>query len=383
MHKLCHKAGGMEKVSEQPASPIEDEQPQAVSRLSSLLAEIALKDLRDVGGGLLAIAAALVVVAIMIAAAGIDPLAAYGALLEGSVGSVNGISETLVRATPLILIGLGIAIAFRGGMWNIGGEGQFYLGALGAVLVGVYLPPMPAPLHILLALLCGFAFGGLWAAIPGYLRVKRGANEIVVTIMMNYLATFLISFLVAGPLRDNSRVIPVPQTAPIASSAVLPRLIPQTRAHAGLIVAIIAAVIVWFVLERTALGYSIKATGENPDAASYGGINVAVAGTLAMGLSGGLAGLAGMGEVAGVHRYLLEGISPGYGYLAIAVALFGGLNPLGVVLSALFFGALMVGADAMQRAVGVPVATIYLLQGLVVIFVLARQVLVRRRRTPV
>lgn len=370
----------MDEVSGQAASSTPQEQPKAMSQLPRLVVELAVRDLRDVGGGLLAIAAALAVVAVMIAAAGLDPLAAYKALLAGSVGSVNGVSETLVRATPLILIGLGIAVAFRGGMWNIGGEGQFYLGALGAALVGIYLPPMPAALHVLLALLSGFVLGGLWAAIPGYLRVKRGANEIVVTIMMNYLAAFLISFLVAGPMKDNTRLIPVPQTVPIADSAVLPRLIPQTRAHAGFIVAVVAAAVVWFVLERTALGFSIKATGENPDAASYGGINIAMTGTLAMILSGGLAGIAGMSEVAGVHRYLLEGISPGYGYLAIAVALFGGLNPPGVVLSALFFGALMVGADAMQRAVGVPVATIYLLQGLVVIFVLARQVLLRRRR---
>lgn len=374
----------MSEVSEHslPSTPTSGkEQASFTSRLMRLVLQLAIKDLRDLVTGLLAILVAMVVVGIMIAAAGLNPLSAYRALLEGSIGSINGISETLVRATPLILIGLGIAVAFRGGMWNIGGEGQFYLGALGATLVGIYLPPMPAVLHILLALLSGFICGGLWAAVPGYLRVKRGANEIVITIMMNYLAAFLISFLVAGPMRDNTRLIPVPQTVRIADTAVLPRLIPQTRAHAGFIIAIVAAVLIWFLLERTVIGYSIKATGENPRAASYGGINIALAGTLAMVLSGGLAGLAGMSEVTGVHRYLLEGISPGYGYLAIAVALFGGLHPLGVVLSALFFGALMVGADAMQRAVGVPVATIYLLQGLVVIFVLARQVLLRRRRT--
>ncbi len=353
---------------------------KGLSRLPRLLLSVVAGYLRELGVGLLAILAAMVVVGFMIAAAGLDTLRAYRALLEGSVGSINGISETLVRATPLILIGLGIAVAFRGGMWNIGGEGQFYLGALGAALVGIYLPPMSPVVHVLLALLSGFTCGGLWAAIAGYLRARRGANEIVVTIMMNYLAAFLISFLVSGPLRDNSRLIPVPQTPRIVDSAVLPRLIPQTRIHAGFLIAIVAAVAVWFLLERTTVGYSIKATGENPEAARYGGINVPLISTLAMVLSGGLAGIAGMSEVTGVHRYLLEGISPGYGYLAIAVALFGGLSPLGVILSALFFGALMVGAEAMQRAVGVPVATIYLLQGLVVIFVLARQVLLRRRR---
>ena len=336
--------------------------------------------LRELGLGLVAIVFSFLVVAVLMVAVGVNPIAAYGALVRGSLGSLNGIGETLVRTTPLLLIGLGISIAFRGGMWNIGAEGQLLLGAIGATLAGLYLPEMPQIIHLPLLMLAGIAFGALWGAIPGYLRSKWGANEIVITIMMNYLAIFLLSYLVNGPMKDMNRVPPQPQTANLPPSALLPRLLPPTRTHAGIVIALVTTMIVWFILERTVLGYEIKAAGSNPIAAKQGGIRTVFTGTVAMLLSGGLAGLAGMSEIAGIHRRLLEGISPGYGYLAIAVALFGGLNPVGVLLSSLFFGALVVGADSMGRAVGVPVATVYLLQGLVLIFVLGRRILGLRRQ---
>ncbi|OGO31485.1 MAG: hypothetical protein A2136_10220 [Chloroflexi bacterium RBG_16_54_11] len=338
-------------------------------------------DLKELGFGLLSIITALSIVAIIISIAGINPIEAYQALIKGSFGSINGISETFVKATPLIFLGLGITIAFRGGMWNIGGDGQLLLGALGATVIGVYLPSMPPVLHIALSLVGGFIFGALWAAMPGFFKMRRGTNEIVITIMLNYLATFLIAYLVSGPMKDTTQLIPVPQSREIVESAVLPRLIPLTRIHSGFLIALAAVGVVWFILERTVLGYEIKAVGVNTDAARYGGINIFNTGFVVMLLSGGFAGMAGMSEISGVHHYLLDGISPGYGYLAIAVALFGGLNPIGVVFSALFFGALNVGAESMQRAVGVPTATIYLLEGLVVIFVLARHILKRRRRS--
>ncbi|MGD0613164.1 MAG: ABC transporter permease [Anaerolineales bacterium] len=360
---------------------VEASNPPLKKWTSYIVDSLVVRDIKELGSGLLALIVALLVMAVMISAAKINPLEAYLALVKGSLGSLNGISETLVRATPLIFIGLGIAIAFRGGMWNIGGDGQLYLGALGATIVGVYLPPMPPVIHITIELLSGFIFGALWAAIPAYLKMRRGTNEIVVTIMLNYIAEFLISYLVAGPMKDNTRLIPVPESRQIAASAVLPIFIPHTQIHAGFLIAIAAAFVVWLIIERTVLGYEIKAGGENAEAARYGGINVLRMGFVAMVISGGLAGIAGMSEVAGVHYYLMDGITPGYGFLAIAVALFAGLNPLGVVLSALFFGALMVGAESMQSAVGVPVATIYLLEGLVIIFVLARRVLSRHRRS--
>jgi simple sugar transport system permease protein len=329
---------------------------------------------------IVAVFAALLLVAVLIGLTGTNPILAYAALVQQSFGSVNGLAETLVRATPLALIGLGISVAFRAGLWNIGAEGQLYLGALGATVVGLYLPPMPRALHLALAVAAGFGFGAVWAGIPGYLRAARGTNEIVTTIMMNYLATFLISFLVAGPMKDTGRLIPVPQTPALMDSALLPRLVAGTRVHAGVFLALVGAVACWFLLDRTVLGYEIQAIGADASAARYGGINVPLIGTAAMVLSGGFAGLSGVSEVAGVHLRLLEGISPGYGYLAIAVALLGRLSPVGVIVSSVFFGALLVGAESMRRVAGVPVGTIYLLEGLVVLFVLAQRALRRRRR---
>ena len=231
-----------------------------------------------------------------------------------------------------------------------------------------------------MVIIAGFLFGGLWGAIPGYLRGRLRANEIVITIMLNYVALFLISYLVSGPLRDTGKLVAQPQTAAIAVSAFLPRIIPGTRAHAGILLAVVAAAATWFLMSRTTLGYNIRGAGSNPVAAAYGGINAVSTATLTMFLSGGLAGLAGMSEVSGIHHLLLEGISSGYGYLGVAVALLGGLNPWGVLASALFFGSLTVGAEAMQRAVGVPVAMVYLCQGLVVLFVLAQRALQDRSK---
>jgi ABC-type uncharacterized transport system permease subunit len=351
-------------------------------RSRSLWRRLAVGPLRDLSAGLLAILAALAIVAILIALMGIHPLKAYASLLQGSLGSRDGIGETLVRTTPLLLVGLGIAIAFRGGIWNIGAEGQIYMGALGATAAGLYLRQLPAAVHLPLVMLTGFVFGGLWAAVAGYMKGKLKANEIVITIMMNYLALFLVSYLVSGPMRDPNRTVAQAQTAQLAQSALFPRLMPGSRAHAGVFLALLAVGLTWFLLHRTTLGYNIKAVGASPLVAAYGGIASVSTITIAMFLSGGLAGLAGMGEVSGVHHYLLEGISPGYGYLGIAVALLGGLEPLGILLSALFFGALTVGAETMQRTVGVPVAMVYFTQGLVVLFVLARRAFQSRATGP-
>jgi len=341
---------------------------------------LAIKWLRAAGVALLAIAAAFLAASILIAILGINPIRAFGAFIQGSLGTRNGMAETLVRATPLALAGLGVAVAFRAGVWNIGAEGQIFLGALGATLVGLYLPPLPRPVHLLLVGLGGFAGGALWGGIAGFLKARFQANEIIVTIMMNYLGILLVGFLVTGPMKDASGLAPQPQTVPLIASALLPKLIPATRAHIGTLFAIAAAGVVWFMMKRTSLGYELRSSGANPDAARHVGIDVKRAVVVAMLISGGLAGLAGANEVSGVQHYLTQDISSGYGYLSIAVALFGGLEPLGILFSSLFFGAVLVGSEAMQRGLSVPIYLVYIIEGLVIISMLLRQ-LARRRST--
>jgi simple sugar transport system permease protein len=326
-----------------------------------------------------AVALALLLVGGLIAVMNVSPLQAYEAMWRGAFGTRNGLAETMVRTTPLLLAGLGVVIAFRCGLWNIGAEGQLYAGALGATLAGVYLPPLPPVIHLPLVMLAGFVFGALYGALPGVMRAYRGANEIVTTIMLNYLAIFAVSFLVNGPLRDSNQLLPQPQSFAMAVTARLPKILAGTRANAGIFIALIAAVVVYILLWKTVPGFRIRIVGQNPTAARFGGINVKRYIVLAMALSGGMAGLAGMAEVAGVRGYLIPNLSLNYGYTAIAVALLGGLHPVGVVLSSLFFASLAVGADGLQRSVGVPTATVLIIQGLVLIFVLGRQVLVGRK----
>jgi simple sugar transport system permease protein len=322
-----------------------------------------------------AIALALILVGVLIAIMGVSPLKAYSAMWRGAFGTRNGVGEVLVRTTPLLLAGLAVVVAFRCGIWNIGAEGQLYFGALGATLAGVFLPPMPALLHVLLVGLAGFAFGAFYGAIPGAARAYRGANEIVSTIMLNYIAIYFISFLVTGPLRDANQLLPQPQSFPVAETARLARILPGTRAHSGIFLALAAAVVVYLLLWKSVPGFRIRIVGQNPSAANFGGINVKHYIVLAMAISGGLAGLAGMVEVTGVRGYLIPDLSASYGYTAIAVALLGGLHPAGVTLAAFFFGALMVGADGLQRSVGVPTATVLIIEGLVLVFVIGRRAL--------
>jgi ABC-type uncharacterized transport system ATPase subunit/ABC-type uncharacterized transport system permease subunit len=326
-----------------------------------------------------AIALALILVGVLIAIMGVSPLKAYSAMWRGAFGTRNGLGEVLVRTTPLLLAGLAVTVAFRCGIWNIGAEGQLYFGALGATLAGVFLPPMPALLHVLLVLLAGFAFGAFYGAIPGAARAYRGANEIVSTIMLNYIAIYIVSFLVTGPLRDANQLLPQPQSFPVLETARLARILPGTRAHSGIFIALIAAVVVYVLLWKSVPGFRIRIVGQNPTAANFGGINVKRYIVLAMAISGGLAGLAGMVEVTGVRGYLIPDLSASYGYTAIAVALLGGLHPAGVTLAAFFFGALIVGADGLQRSVGVPTATVLIIQGLVLVFVIGRRALLAEK----
>jgi simple sugar transport system permease protein len=275
--------------------------------------------------------------------------------------------------TPLLLTGLAVLVAFRCGIWNIGAEGQLYIGALGAALAGILSDSLPTLIHLPLVMAAGFVFGAAYGALPGLMRAYRGANEIITTIMLNYVAIFIVSYLVTGPMRDPGLLLPQPQSPNIADAARLSRIISGTRAHSGIFIALVAAFVIFLLLWKTVTGYRIRAVGENSDAARFGGINVPRNIVLAMAISGGLAGLAGMVEVAGVRGYLIDNLSPGYGYTAIAVALLGGLHPAGVTLAAFFFAALLAGADGLQRSVGVPTATVLIIQGLVLVFVIGRR----------
>jgi general nucleoside transport system permease protein len=331
---------------------------------------------------LVAVLLALLVGAGLLAAMGANPVTAYGVLAQGALGNTNGIAQTLTKATPLLLVGLGICIAFRGGVINIGGEGQILVGAISASAVALALPELTGWLLMPLSLLGGARAGAIWGGVPGVLKARLNVNEILSTVMMNQIALQVMFLLLRGPMLDPEQIAAgtnIPQSAALPTQVWLARLVPRTQLHAGLFLAIALAVIVYLLLWRTTIGYRIRAVGLNQHAARYAGIPVRRYLALSMILSGSLAGLAGAVEVLGVHHRMLEGLSGGYGFTGIVAALFGKLHPLGAMPAAFFFGALLVGADRMQRAMQVPNALIIALQGLVVLFVVASDYFVRRR----
>jgi len=335
----------------------------------------------------LATLAALAIGAIMLLLLGVSPVQAYGAMLEGAFGSTNALAETLVKATPLLLVGLGICIAFRGNVINIGGEGQMIIGAILATLVGLNLTDWPGWVVITLALLGGFLGGAVWGAIPGILKAYFNVNEILSTIMMNAIAVQTMNFMLRGPMIDPSQAelaSKIPQTARLIDAFRLPRLVP-TRLHLGALIAVILAVLVYILLWRTTLGYRIRAVGQNPHASRYAGINVKQYVVLALLFSGAFAGLAGATQVFGVnYRMITDGSATGFtgsaGFNGIVAALFGQLHPIGTIPASIFFGALLVGANKMQRVVQVPSALIIALNGLVVVFVVASEIWRHRRQ---
>ncbi|MFN6571548.1 ABC transporter permease [Dendronalium sp. ChiSLP03b] len=316
---------------------------------------------------LIAVVSALLVGAILILLAGANPIAAYTTLFQESLSTYFGFGNTLTKMTPLLFTSLGVLVALRAGQFNIGGEGQIYLGALGSTLIGLYVQGLPALIHIPLTLLAGFIFGAVWGWIPGYLKAVRGVNEVITTLLLNYIAINLVSYLVQNPLKAPAA--PSPYSPLIAKSAQLPIILPQSLAHAGILLALIAAGILWVLLVRSPLGYQISAVGFNPIAARYAGISVERTIMLVMALAGGLAGLAGASEVMGLKYRLFEQVSPGYGFDAIAIAFLSRGSVFGVVLTSLFFAALRSGANVMQRSAGVPVTVVYAIQGLTVLFI--------------
>ena len=320
---------------------------------------------------------ALLVCAVPVMLSGANPWYAYSVMFAGAFGSLDGIADVVMRATPLLLTALGTTVAFKGGQWNIGGDGQIYFGALGATLTGLAFQGLPLWLHLPLAIAGGFLGGALWALPAALLKAGRGVSEIITTLMLNYIAVFFISYLVKGPLQGPSEFMP--QTATIPETARLPLLFEGFRLHGGTVVALLLVVAVYFLLQRTSLGYNFRAVGENPKASRYGGIKVSLVIILIMSISGGLSGLAGANEVLGYHYRLFDGISPGYGFTGIIVALLGRLNPFGVLASSVLFSGLIVGANEMQRVVGVPTAIAGIIQATIVLFVLGAEMLVDYR----
>ncbi len=296
--------------------------------------------------------AALLIAAIPIAFAGANPLAAYRYMVTGAFGSLFAFSETLTRTTPLILTGLAVAVAFRARLWNIGGEGQLYAGALAAVAVGTGAVDAPSWVMIPLVLVAGAIAGALFFLGPAVLKLKFGADEVVTTLLLNFVMLLFVQMMLEGPLKDPMS-LGWPQSAAITDAAALPALIPRMRVHAGLVVGLVAALAVWVLMKRTVWGMEIRAVGENAPAARYAGIPVSATVIRVALLSGALAGLAGVGEVAGLKGYLTSDLSPGFGYSGIVVAMLAGLSPLGVMAAALFIAAVFVGADSMSRGLGV------------------------------
>ena len=324
----------------------------------------------------LSILTAVVLGGIIIALVGGNPFAAYFGLLQGSFGSAKALSETAVWATPYIFAGLGVALAFKGGLFNIGAEGQLALGATTAALFGYALPgwlgfDLPAIIHLPLVVLVGAFAGAIWGGIVGYLKAYTGGHEVINTIMMNYIALNSISFLLNGPMKDPNPNNVIARTPEIAESARIAPIFDGLRVHWGFVLALLAAYLVWWTLNKTTLGFEIKTVGANPDAAKYAGINVKRILIVTMALSGMLAGLAGVIEVTGLNYRHELGFSIGYGFDAIAIALLGKSHPLGVVLAAILFGAMRNGATRMQFLTQLPVDLISVLQALILLFVAA------------
>lgn len=318
----------------------------------------------------------LLCVALVVGAAGASPTVVARALASGAFGSAYHASETLVQTVPLLLTGLGMALAFRCRLFNIGGEGQLLLGAIAATWAGTRLAP-PAALHLPLALLLGALAGAGWAGIAALLRIFRGVPEVLSTLLLNFVALQGVAWMVRGPLQEAAGDFPWSDKIAIPARLVL--LVPDTRLHAGAPLALLLAFVVWFYLRWTAGGFALRAVGAGPEAAEAAGISPARTQMTTFLLSGALCGLAGAIQICGVTYYLSDNYSPGYGYTAIAVALLANLSPPGVVPSALFFGALTAGSSAVQR-VGVAAVVVQILQAVLLLSLLGYGWARERRR---
>ena len=302
---------------------------------------------------IIAIFFSLFIASFLIILAGVNPIESYVQLAIGAFGSKNAMAETLARATPLILTGLAAAIAFRAKFWNIGAEGQLYFGALATTLLGTGLVVLPSFLMIPFLFVTGALAGGLLLLPLVILKLFYKVDEVVTTLLLNFVVGLLVSYLLEGPLKDPMS-LGWPQGKSVIDSGILPQIVPRTRLHFGFIVAIFSAVAIWVVLNKTIIGYQIKSVGYNVSASAHAGLPIVRTIVIVALMSGGMAGMAGVTETAGLKGYLTLDLSPGFGYAGIAVAMLANLNPLGIIFSGVFLASIYVGADAMSRAMNVP-----------------------------
>lgn len=326
---------------------------------------------------LVSIAVALFVAGFLLLANGVNPLEAYRAILLDAVGSLYGLSETLVKTTPLIFTGLGVSLAFRMQIWNIGAEGQLYVGAMAASGVALFSGIENHWLLLCCMFLAAFISGGLWAGVAGLLRARWRVNEVIVTLLMNYIAILWVDYLVYGPWKDP-KGFNFPLTAQFSDAARLADYF-DTRLHSGFFLALVCALLLYLFMERTIWGYQIKVIGSNPKAAQYAGMKTGLTIFAVLFLSGAIAGLAGFSEVAGLQHRLQHGISPGYGYTAIIIAWLAKRSAVGVVIVSLLMGILLVGGDSLQLLWRLPVAFVYAFQGLILFFLLAADFFIQYR----
>jgi len=329
--------------------------------------------INSVFSAIIAVFFALALGFVLLRLCGYDAVKAYTTMFNGAFGSKNRFAETIVKTIPLTIMALGTAIAFKSKIWNIGGNGQFIAGSILSLYVAlnVKLPPL---IMFPLSMFMAFAGGAIWGGLAGYLKAKYDANEVITTLMLNYIAYFLLAWLVRGPMMDPAG-FGFPQTPLIDKSLQLSSMLAGTRLHSGFVVAVIMVILSW-ILWRSTLGFRMELIGESHEVAAYSGVNVRRTTLLTMIISGGFAGIAGWNEVFGLHYRLLDDIAGNYGSMAIVIALLGGLHPFGILFSGFFFSALLTGGGTMQRMSGIPLSLVDIIQGTVIVFVISRAALV-------
>ncbi len=325
---------------------------------------------------ILAVLATLLIGSIILITIDANVFKTYLVILTEPLKNKIQLTEVIIRAIPLSIIALGITVAYRSGIINIGAEGQMAMGILTSTAAALTLYNLPRPLNIILIVLAGAIGGGIWGFIPGILKAKLKVSELLSTVMLNYIAAQFYTFFLRGPMIDPAELTlgsGTPQSMRLEKSVWLDRLIKGTRLHTGLFLVIALAILIYILLWKTSFGYKLRAAGASSKAARYGGIKVAFFVTISMVISGAFAGIAGSVEVLGVHHRAIEGITSGYGFSGLVVALFGGLHPAGIIPASFFFGLLLVGADMTQRMVGVPANMVQVLEGIIILVIVAAQ----------